>query len=371
MVLSRKKKGVNYSVIEENTKLKQTIIALKSELNKFRQPPLILCEVTNITHKGAVVRLPNGNKFLVNISMPLVGKIKPGDSVLSEQKSLNIVAKAGQKRKFDVEKFVRIEKPDVNWETIGGLSEQIREIKEVIELPLKNPQLFKDVGIIPPKGVLLYGYSGTGKTILAKAIAASTNSTFIEVVGSELVQKFIGDGAKLVKDIFKLAKERSPSIIFIDEIDAIASERTNNGTSGEKEVQRTLMQLLAEIDGFSSLGDVKIIGATNRFDILDPAIVRPGRLDRLIEVPLPNKDARAEIFKIHSKNMKLNKVNYSEIDKLLDGFSGADIKALCTEAGYFAIRQKRKHVKHEDFSLAVDKLTSTEMETNYNLGMVG
>ena len=371
MVLSRKKKGVNYSLFEENTRLKQTIIKLKSEINKFRQPPLILCEVANITKSGAVVRLPNGNKFLVNISTLLIGKIKPGDSVLSEQKSLNIVAKAGQKRKFDVEKFVRIEKPDINWATIGGLSEQIREIKEVIELPLKNPKLFNDVGIIPPKGVLLYGYSGTGKTILAKAIAASTNSTFIEVVGSELVQKFIGDGAKLVKDIFKLAKERSPSIIFIDEIDAIASERTNTGTSGEKEVQRTLMQLLAEIDGFSSLGDVKIIGATNRFDILDPAIVRPGRLDRLIEVPLPNREARLEIFKIHSKNMKLNNVKYEEIDKLLDGFSGADIKALCTEAGYFAIRQKRKHVKHEDFSLAVDKLTNPAVENNYNFGMVG
>ncbi|MFH1072449.1 MAG: AAA family ATPase, partial [Nanoarchaeota archaeon] len=209
----------------------------------------------------------------------------------------------------------------------------------------------------PPKGILLHGYPGTGKTLLAKAVAASTNSTFIQVVGSELVQKFIGEGAKLVKEIFQLAKEKSPSIIFIDELDALAATRLDLGTSGEREVQRTFMQLLSEIDGFKHLGEVKVIGCTNRKDILDPAILRPGRLDRLIEVPLPNEDGAREILKIHTRNMNFDKsVDTSVIVHKMKGFSGAEIQAVCTEAGYFAIRKNRTRVDHQDFLKAIEKI---------------
>jgi proteasome regulatory subunit len=236
----------------------------------------------------------------------------------------------------------------------------MNEIKEVVELPLKNPELFKEVGITPPKGILLYGPPGTGKTLLAKAVASSTKSTFIEVVGSELVQKFIGEGAKLVKEIFQLAKKKAPAIIFIDELDALASKRMEIGTSGEREVNRTFMQLLAEIDGFKHLGNVKVIGATNRKDILDPAVVRPGRLDRLIHVPIPNKEGRKQIFKIHTKNMKLEKFNVSSVLEKMEGFSGAEIKAVATEAGYFAIRDKRKQITKSDLLKAIDKVKQEE-----------
>jgi len=265
-------------------------------------------------------------------------------------------------KNFDVENFVIMEKPKISWEDIGGLDDQIQEIHEVVELPLKNPNLFKKVGIHPPKGVLLYGPSGTGKTILAKAVAKSTNSTFIEIVGSELVQKFIGEGAKLVKDIFDLARERAPSVIFIDELDSIAAERVEMGTSGEREVQRTFMQLLSEIDGFDSLDNVKIIGATNRIDVLDSAIIRPGRLDRLIHMPLPEEKAREEIFKIHSRDMRFSKIDVPKLSVLTEGFSGAEIKSMCTEAGYFAIRNKRTIATMGDFLLAIEKIRQEEID---------
>jgi len=264
-------------------------------------------------------------------------------------------------KKFNVEKYVIIENPTVSWKDIGGLDKQINEIQEVVELPLKKPELFKKVGITPPKGLLLYGPPGTGKTILAKAVASSTHSTFIEVVGSELVQKFIGEGAKLVKEIFELARRKAPSIIFIDEIDALAAKRMEIGTSGEREVNRTFMQLLAEIDGFKPLDNVKIIGATNRKDILDPAIVRPGRLDRLLSVPVPNKVAIEEIFKIHTAKMSLSKtINLHSIVDKLNGLTGAEIKAACTEAGYFAIRDNRTKIKKEDILKGIEKVKAEE-----------
>jgi len=354
---------------EENKSLKQTLTYLKDELDRLRRPPLLVCDVLKKVDDKVMIKMVNGNKFFVNVAGHLLNKIKVGDRVLVEQKFLNVIDRLDVSKKFDVEKFLIIEKPKISWIDVGGLDDQIREIKEVIELPLKKPQLFREVGITPPKGILLYGPSGTGKTLLAKAVAASTDSTFIEIVGSELVQKFIGEGAKLVKDIFKLAREKQPSIIFIDELDAIASERVDIGTSGEREVQRTFMQLLSEIDGFDNLGNVKIIGATNRIDILDNAILRPGRLDRLIEVPLPNHDGRKEILNIHTKKMKLNKVDFKSLIDMTDGFSGAELCAVCTEAGYCAIREKRSIVFLEDFKYAVKKISQGE-DINY-LGMFG
>ncbi|HJN56388.1 MAG: AAA family ATPase [Candidatus Woesearchaeota archaeon] len=345
---------------EENRILKETVSKLKEDLDRFKVPPLMVSEVRDVFGKNAVIRLPNGNQFYVNTSEDCE-KVNPGDMVLSDQKNLTIIKKIPITQKFDVGNFVIIEKTKVSWNDVGGLNDQAREIKEVVELPLKKPELFKKVGITPPKGILLYGQPGTGKTLLAKAVAASTNSTFIQVVGSELVQKFIGEGAKMVKEIFELARKKAPAIIFIDEIDSLAAKRVEIGTSGEREVSRTFMQLLAEIDGFKPLGNIKVIGATNRKDILDPAIVRPGRLDRLIHIPIPKGDALLEILKIHCGSMKFSKdVDLKNISKLMEEMSGAEIKAVCTEAGYFAIREDRTVVRKEDIAEAIDKVKNEE-----------
>jgi proteasome regulatory subunit len=340
----------------ENKILRETVFQLKMEVDRYRSPALMLAETIDVFDNTAIIKVPNGNKFLVNVSNT-IKDLKTGDNVAVEQKNLTIVDKLKQDKKVEVEQFVIIEHPNTSWKDIGGLSDQENELKEVIELPLTKPELFKKIGITPPKGVLLYGPPGTGKTMLAKAVASSTNSTFIEIVGSELVQKFIGEGAKLVKDIFKLARERAPSIIFIDEIDAIASKRIEVGTSGEREVQRTFMQFLAEIDGFKALDNVKVIGCTNRKDILDPAILRPGRLDRLVEVPIPGLEGQKEIFKIHTKGMSLDKgINFDNLLKKMQDFSGADIKSVCTEAGYFAIRKNKTKVSEKDFIKAISKV---------------
>ena len=345
---------------EDNRILKETINKLNEEVNMLKTPPLMVAEVRNVFGKEALIRLPNGNQFYVTISTECK-KLRPGDVVLTDQKNLTIIKKIPITRKFDIESFVIVEKPNVSWEDIGGLDIPVREIKEVVELPLKKPEMFRKVGITPPKGILLYGTPGTGKTLLAKAVASSTNSTFIQIVASELVQKFIGEGAKLVKEIFELARKKAPSIIFIDEIDALAAKRIEMGTSGEREVSRTFMQLLAEIDGFNPLDNVKVIGATNRKDILDPAVIRPGRLDRLIHIPLPKIEGRLDILKIHSRNMSLSAdVDLNNMAFLMEDLCGAEIKAVCTEAGYFAIRENRTKVIKKDFLKGIDKVKQEE-----------
>jgi proteasome regulatory subunit len=350
----------------ENQLLRETVTQLRSEISKFREPALMVCDVVDIIGGKAIVKTPNGNRFLVNISSECV-EVSPGDSVLTEQKNLTVVGRIPSRKHYHVEQYIIVEKPQVAWEDIGGLEPQIQEIQEVIELPLKKPGLFVKVGIQPPKGILLHGPPGTGKTLLAKAVAASTKSTFIEIVGSELVQKFIGEGAKLVKEVFNLARERAPSIVFVDELDAIAAQRIELGTSGEREVQRTFMQFLAELDGFKPLDNVKLIGCTNRRDVLDPAIMRPGRLDRLIEVPHPTGKAVEEIFNIHTRKMTLNDdVKPKALFIKLQGFSGAEIKAVVTEAGYFAIREDRILVSHRDFLRAIEKVKQKEkIDTGY------
>ena len=250
-----------------------------------------------------------------------------------------------------------IEKPETVYEDIGGLQEQIVEIREAVEDPLLRPDLYKRVGIDPPKGVLLVGPPGTGKTLLAKAVAKQTNATFIRFVGSELVQKYIGEGARLVRELFDLARQKAPSIVFIDELDSVGAKRLELATSGDREVQRTLMQILAELDGFNPLGDVKIIGATNRPDILDEALLRPGRFDRIIDIPIPSFDARTEIFGIHTRRMNLDEsVQIEDLASKADGATGADIKAICTEAGMFAIREGRDVVTMSDLERAISKV---------------
>ncbi len=319
----------------------------------------MVCEVMALRGSNCVIKMPNGNQFFVDV-LSDCGKLKAGDMVFVEQKNLSVVRKANINRRFSVEKFVIVERPNVEWKDIGGLEGQIREIREIVELPLNKPELFEKIGIQPPKGVLMHGPPGTGKTLLAKAVATATNSTFIEIVGSELVQKFIGEGAKLVKEIFHLAREKAPSIIFIDELDALAARRVDVGTSGEREVQRTFMQLLAEIDGFKSLGNVKVIGCTNRKDILDPAIMRPGRLERHISFPLPTKEARKDIFNIHAKSMNTGDIDFEQVISTTENFTGADIRSVCTEAGYFAIREERSAVETRDFISAIEKIKSKE-----------
>ncbi len=342
----------NFQLIKENE-------ILRRELDRVGMPPLIVGTVVErVGDRKAVVKSSTGPSFLVTISHFVnPDDITPGKRVCLNQQSLSIVDTLPETKDYRARAMEVEERPNVRYEDIGGLERQIQEVREVVELPLKHPELFEKVGIEPPKGILLYGPPGTGKTLLAKAVARETNATFIRVVGSELVKKFIGEGASLVKDIFKLAKEKAPSIIFIDEIDAIAAKRTEALTGGDREVQRTLMQLLAEMDGFDPRGDVKIIAATNRLDILDPAILRPGRFDRIIEVPPPDERGRLEILKIHTRKMNLaDDVDLSEIARMTEGCVGADLKAICTEAGMNAIRELRDKVTMEDFLKAVFKV---------------
>jgi len=352
----------------ENRILKETINQLQQEIERLHSPALMVCEISELApNNQAIIRVQNGNQFLVNVSSS-VTNLKSGDTVLCEQKNLSVIRKSTSVKQFDADKFIIIDTPNLHWESVGGLDKQIEEIKEVVELPLLKPKLFQEIGIEPPKGVLLYGPPGTGKTLLAKAVATSTHSTFLEIVGSELVQKFIGEGAKLIKEIFTLAREKAPAIIFIDEIDAIAAKRIEIGTSGEREVQRTFMQLLAELDGFEPLGNIKIIGCTNRLDILDTAITRPGRLDRLIEVGRPDARGIEQVFKIHTKNMKLSKdilKNLPLLIKKMDGFTGAEIKSVCTEAGYFAIRQNKKAISLKDLKDAIKKVRKEEDDSSH------
>merc|ERR1740130_741520 len=249
----------------------------------------------------------------------------------------------------------------MSYTEIGGLNEQIRELREVIELPLINPELFVRVGIKAPKGVLLYGPPGTGKTLLARAVAHNIDASFLKVVSSAIVDKYIGESARLIREMFGYAKDHQPCIIFMDEIDAIGGRRFSEGTSADREIQRTLMELLNQLDGFDALGQVKMIMATNRPDVLDPALLRPGRLDRKIEIPLPNEQGRVDVMKIHTASItKHGEIDYEAICKLAEGFNGADLRNVCTEAGMFAIRDNRDYTINEDFMKAVRKLTESK-----------
>ncbi|MES1904876.1 MAG: 26S proteasome regulatory subunit 4 [Paramarteilia canceri] len=249
---------------------------------------------------------------------------------------------------------MKLEKaPKETYADIGGLEDQIREIKESVELPLTHPEYYEEMGIKPPKGVILYGPPGTGKTLLVKAVANQTSATFLRVVGSELIQKFIGDGPKLVREMFKVAEDNAPSIVFIDEIDAVGTKRFDSNSGGEREIQRTMLELLNQLDGFDSNKEVKVIMATNRIETLDPALIRPGRIDRKIEFPMPDVPTKMRIFKIHSSKMTLDKdVNPAEYLQTKEDLSGADIKAMCSEAGMIALRERRLKVTHNDFKKA-------------------
>ena len=348
----------------ENNKYQQKLERLTHENKKLKQSPLFVATVQEITPDGAVIKQHGNNQeALTEITDELREELDPNDRV-AVNNSLSVVKKL--EKETDVRaRVMQVEhSPDVTYADIGGLEDQMQEVRETVEMPLEHPDMFEDVGITPPSGVLLYGPPGTGKTMLAKAVANETDATFIKMAGSELVHKFIGEGAKLVRDLFEVARENQPAVLFIDEIDAIASKRTDSKTSGDAEVQRTMMQLLSEMDGFDERGEVRIIAATNRFDMLDPAILRPGRFDRLIEVPKPETEGREIIFQIHTRNMNLaDGVDFAELAELTPEASGADIKAICTEAGMFAIRDDRTEVTLDDFMEAHDKLRQDD-ETN-------
>ena len=349
----------------EKIRLEREVKSLRSDVDRFRSPPLVLATITEVLDDHRMtVKSSTGPSFLVNYSKFLDEKLLvAGSRVALNQQTFGIVEVLPSEKDANVSGMEIETKPDITYDKIGGLEDQIIEVKETVELPLTEPELFERVGIEPPKGILLYGPPGTGKTLLAKAVANETNATFIKIVASEFVKKYIGEGARLVREVFELAKEKAPAIIFIDELDAVAAKRLKSSTSGDREVQRTLMQLLAELDGFESRGDIGIIGATNRPDILDPALLRPGRFDRFIEVPLPNEDGRREILKIHTKNMSFDEeADVDLLANLTEGFSGADLKAVCTEAGMFAIRAKRDKITVNDFMKAVDKVMDKNKE---------
>lgn len=342
-----------------NRQLEGKIKELKGEINSFKKTPLILATITEVFDDNRVgIRGHVGHDFVVTYPGSIdKDKVIAGARVSLNQDSLAVVEVLPSKKEADIMAMEIEEKPDINYNDIGGLENAIVEIKETVELPIKKPELFEEIGIDPPKGILLYGPPGTGKTLLAKAVANQTNATFIKLVASEFVNKFLGEGARYVRQVFELAKEKSPAIIFLDEIDAIGTKRTHGTQGADREVQRTLMQLLSELDGFESRGNVGIIAATNRPDILDDALIRPGRFDRTIEVPLPNKNGRINILKIHTEKMKIDEnIDFESISELTEGFSGADLKAACTEAGMFAIRNERKKVISKDFMDAIDKI---------------
>lgn len=282
--------------------------------------------------------------------------LEPGCSVLLHNKVSAIVGVLADDQDPMVS-VMKVEKaPSESYADIGGLYDQIQEIKESVELPLTHPELYEEIGIRPPKGVILYGEPGTGKTLLAKAVANQTSATFLRVVGSELIQKYLGEGPKLVRELFRVANDLSPSIVFIDEIDAVGSKRFDSSSSGTREIQRTLLELLNQLDGFDERGDVKVIMATNRIESLDPALIRPGRIDRKIEFPLPDIKTKRNIFKIHTGRMSLAEdVDLELFVMSKDDLSGADIKAVCTEAGLLALRERRMRVTQDDFIKAKEK----------------
>lgn len=310
-----------------------------------------------------IVKASSGPRYVVGCRSRLDHeRLKPGTRVALDMTTLTIMRVLP--REVDPTVFhmqASEEDGGVSFADIGGLSEQIRELREVIELPLTNPELFVRVGIKAPKGVLLYGPPGTGKTLLARALASNINATFLKVVASAIVDKYIGESARIIREMFGFARDHEPCVIFMDEIDAIGGSRFSEGTSADREIQRTLMELLNQMDGFEAQGQVKMVMATNRPDILDPALLRPGRLDRKIEIPEPNESQRLEILKIHAANItKRGDIDFESVVKLADGLNGADMRNICTEAGLFAIRADRDYTLEEDFMKAARKILDTK-----------
>ncbi|XP_017071640.1 26S proteasome regulatory subunit 10B [Drosophila eugracilis] len=343
----------------------QNVIYEKSEddLKALQSVGQMLGEVLKqLTPDNFIVKASSGPRYVVGCRRQInKAKLKPGTRVALDVTTLTIMRYLPREVDPLVYNMTHEDPGNVNYAEIGGLGQQIRELREVIELPLLNPEIFLRVGINPPKGCLLYGPPGTGKTLLARAIASQMDANFLKVVSSAIVDKYIGESARLIREMFAYARDHQPCIIFMDEIDAIGGRRFSEGTSADREIQRTLMELLNQMDGFDALGQVKMIMATNRPDTLDPALLRPGRLDRKLEIPLPNEVARMDILKIHAGPLsKRGEIDYEAVVKLSDMFNGADLRNICTEAGLFALRCDREYVIQEDFMKAVRKISDNK-----------
>jgi 26S proteasome regulatory subunit T6 len=366
-------KRINLRRLEaQRNALNGSVRSLKEELQMLQEPSSNVAEVVKVMGRDrALVKMNPDGKYYVDIDVKNVpvSQLKAGTRVALKSDSY-LMYKILPSKVDPLVSLMMVEKvPDSTYDMIGGLDNQIKEIKEVIELPIRHPELFESLGIAQPKGVLLYGPPGTGKTLLARAVAHHTDCRFIRVSGSELVQKYIGEGSRMVRELFVMAREHAPSIIFIDEVDSIGSARSEGGGGGgDSEVQRTMLELLNQLDGFESAKAIKVIMATNRIDILDPALLRPGRIDRKIEFPAPNTAARLDILKIHSKRMNLTRgLDLTKIAEKLNGASGAEVKGVCSEAGMFALRERRVHVTQEDFEMAVAKVLKKDADANMSI----
>ncbi|XP_065226512.1 26S proteasome regulatory subunit 8 [Planococcus citri] len=368
-------------IIQDRTQNLRRLEAQRNELNAkvrmLREEIMLLQEqgsyvgevIKPMDKKKVLVKVHPEGKFVVDLDKNIeMTDVTPNSRVALRNESYTL-HKILPNKVDPLVSLMMVEKvPDSTYEMVGGLDKQIKEIKEVIELPVKHPELFEALGIAQPKGVLLYGPPGTGKTLLARAVAHHTECTFIRVSGSELVQKFIGEGSRMVRELFVMAREHAPSIIFMDEIDSIGSSRIESSSGGDSEVQRTMLELLNQLDGFEATKNIKVIMATNRIDILDPALLRPGRIDRKIEFPPPNEEARLDILKIHSRKMNLTRgINLRKIAELMPGASGAEVKGVCTEAGMYALRERRVHVTQGDFEMAVSKVMQKDSEKNMSI----
>jgi len=355
----------------QRNELNSRVRALKEELSLLQEPGSYIGEVVKVMGKTKVlVKAHPDGKYVVDFDRSIdLAKLTPGVRVALKNDSyaLHYILPSMIDPLVSLMKVEKV--PDSTFDMIGGLDQQVKEIKEVVELPIKHPELFDSLGIAQPKGVILYGPPGTGKTLLARAVAHHTDCCFIRVSGSELVQKYIGEGARMVRELFVMARENEPAILFMDEVDSIGSARGGGGGSGgDSEVQRTMLELLNQLDGFEASNKIKVIMATNRLDILDPALLRPGRIDRKIEFPNPTEESRVDILKIHSRKMNLVRgIDLKSIASKMGGASGAESKAVCTEAGMYALRERRVHVTQEDFEMAVSKVMTKDTDKNISI----
>jgi len=371
IVLSDKQQNLRRLEAQRN-ELNAKVRKLRDELMWLQEPGSYIAEVVKLMGKKKIlVKMHPDGKYIVKIGEGVdMSKLTAGARVALRNDSYTL-HKILPTQIDPLVSLMRVEKvPDATYEMVGGLDKQIREIKEVIELPIKHPELFESLGISQPKGVILFGPPGTGKTLLARAVAHHTDCCFIRVSGSELVQKYIGEGARMVRELFVMARQHAPSIIFMDEVDSIGGTRIDSSRSGDSEVQRTMLELLNQLDGFEPTQNIKVLMATNRIDILDPALLRPGRIDRKIEFPNPNETARVGILRIHSRKMNLMRgINLARIASKMKGSSGAEMKAVCTEAGMFALRERRIHVTQEDFEMAVAKVMKKDTDRDMSIVM--
>jgi len=339
-------------VKDEQKNLKRELLRAQQEVKRIRSVPLVIGQFLEmIDPVTAIIGSTTGSNYYVRVLSTIDRELlKPSSSVALHRHSHSLVDVLPPESDSSIQLLGQGEKPDVTYQNIGGYDVQKQEIREAVELPLTHFDLYKQIGIDPPRGVLLHGPPGTGKTMLAKAVAHHTSASFIRVVGSEFVQKYLGEGPRMVRDVFRLARENAPAIIFIDEVDAIATRRFDAQTGADREVQRILLELLNQMDGFDVSVNIKVIMATNRPDTLDPALLRPGRLDRKIEFPLPDRRQKRLIFQVCTSKMNLSEeVDLEDYVSRPDKISGAEIHAICQEAGMQAVRKNRYVILPKDF----------------------